>query len=191
MNGKDTKSKYALLGLLTLGPMSGYDLRQTIERSLAHFWNEGYGQIYPTLRQFAADGLAVVETYAQKGRPDRNVYALTDAGWQALQTWLAEPVEYVHPARNELLLKLFFGRHAPHAINANHVQRYRELQVIGLARFNAIEAMLRAEKADQPDQHYWLITLRHGQYICRSLIEWCDETLALLDAKETNDETPS
>ena len=181
---KDSKSKYALLGLLTLGPMSGYDMRQTIERSLVHFWNEGYGQIYPMLRQLADQDLATVETIAQSGKPDRNVYALTDAGWAALCAWLAEPVAYLHPTRNELLLKLFFGRQVPHAVSAAHVRHYRELQQIGLQRFDAIAAMLRSERAQNPDQPYWLITLSHGQHICRALITWCDETLAMLVTEE-------
>ena len=47
----------ALLGLLSLGPMSGYDIRQLIPRSIGYFWNESYGQIYPGLKRLAAAGL--------------------------------------------------------------------------------------------------------------------------------------
>ena len=45
----------ALLGLLSLRPMSGYDIRQVISESIGYFWSESYGQIYPGLE--AADRL--------------------------------------------------------------------------------------------------------------------------------------
>jgi len=37
---------------------------------------------------------------------------MTEAGWDQLRGWLPRPVESEQPGRSELLLKLFFGRHA-------------------------------------------------------------------------------
>ena len=48
---KENKSRYALLGMLSLQPMSGYDLKKFTEESTANFWQENYAQIYPILRQ--------------------------------------------------------------------------------------------------------------------------------------------
>ena len=61
----------ALLGLLSLGPMSGYDIRQLIPQSIGHFWSESYGQIYPGLKRLAAAGLVEKKTERKKGSPDR------------------------------------------------------------------------------------------------------------------------
>ncbi|MDH3629255.1 MAG: PadR family transcriptional regulator, partial [Acidobacteriota bacterium] len=44
-----SSSRYAVLGILTLEPMSGYDIKKFIETSVAHFWRESYGNIYPLL----------------------------------------------------------------------------------------------------------------------------------------------
>ena len=44
-------SRHAILGVLGFCPMSGYDVKKLIERSIAHFWNESYGQIYPILNR--------------------------------------------------------------------------------------------------------------------------------------------
>ena len=98
----------ALLGLLSLGPMSGYDIRQLIPRSIGHFWSESYGQIYPGLKRLAAAGLVAKKTERKKGSPDRHVYSLTADGREQLRRWLKLPVAEEVP-RNELLLKLFFG----------------------------------------------------------------------------------
>jgi hypothetical protein len=108
------------------------------------------------------------------------VYALTERGWEALRRWLAEPADY-HPERNELLLKLFFGRHSLPATNLAHVRQYRSVLAALLGRFEAIEAHLRAQPP-APDLAYWLITLRHGQHLSRALRDWCDETIATLTA---------
>ena len=56
----------ALLGLLSLGPMSGYDIRQLIPRSIGHFWSESYGQIYPGLKRLSAAGFVEKKTERQK-----------------------------------------------------------------------------------------------------------------------------
>ena len=50
---KENKSKYAIMGMLSMGPMSGYDIKKRFEKSLSYFWNESYGQIYPILRKLA------------------------------------------------------------------------------------------------------------------------------------------
>ena len=57
-----------LLGLLTIEPMSGYDLGQTIRASVGHFWNESYGQIYPNLKKLAAAGLCHREDREAEGQ---------------------------------------------------------------------------------------------------------------------------
>src|SRR5262245_56172302 len=102
------KSKYAIMGLLNTRPMSGYDIKKTIEAGLSNFWSESYGQIYPILRTLVAEGLATSWVEEHTGKPDRHVYTLTDAGREDLTGWLAGPVDY-DPGRIEILLKLYFG----------------------------------------------------------------------------------
>ena len=117
----------ALLGLLSIHPMSGYDVRQLIPWSIGHFWSESYGQIYPALKQMTAAGLVVKKTERQKGKPDRNVYSLTQAGRDELQAWLSVPAEEPVP-RFELMLKLFFGAHAAEGVNRRHVEEFMAAQ---------------------------------------------------------------
>src|ERR1700722_14027305 len=103
-------SHNALLGLLTMKPMSGYDIKALIPQSIGNFWSESYGQIYPSLKRLAETGLVEKKTQRQKGKPDRHVYSLTEDGRARLRDWLKLPVVAEVP-RHELLLKLFFGAH--------------------------------------------------------------------------------
>src|SRR5215216_5837443 len=101
---RENKSKYALLGVLSLGPMSGYDIKKTIELSLSNFWSESYGQIYPILKSLVEEGQATITVERQMGKPNRHVYTLTGAGREELEGWLRKPVEY-EVGRSEILLK--------------------------------------------------------------------------------------
>jgi len=178
--GKENKSRYAVLGMLSLAPMSGYDLKKNIEISTSNFWTESYGQIYPMLKQLAEEGLTTSQIEKKESRPERHVYTLTDKGWQALRAWLTEPVEY-QLSRNELLLKLFFGRQMQTPISAEHVQKHRALQLQVLQHFDEIEAHLQANAAESPDLPYWLMTLSYGRHVAHALLAWCDETLITLN----------
>jgi len=176
---KENKSRYAILGMLSTGPMSGYAIKKEIEQSVANFWNESYGQIYPILKQLAEEGLTTSHAEKQEGKPERYVYTLTDRGREELHHWLTEPIEY-SVERNELLLKLFFGQQASVADNIEHVQRFRDLQTMLHQKYRGIAGHLQIHCSTNPDLLYQLMTVRFGLYRTQALISWADETLAIL-----------
>src|SRR5688572_21725883 len=175
--GRGKTTSHALLGMLSLGPGSGYDLKKRIEGSVAHFWSESYGQIYPMLSQLAEEGLAERTHERQQGKPDRQVYAITPKGRQELARWLATPAKH-EGFRSELLLKLFLGSHAALDDNVRHVEEFQRRQQALLERYAVVRKGLRA--SEHPDAPYWLITLSFGEHRCRALLQWCDETLRTL-----------
>jgi PadR family transcriptional regulator AphA len=173
----------ALLGLLSLRPMSGYDIRQVISESIGYFWSESYGQIYPGLKRLAAAGLVSKKTERKKGGPDRNVYTLTAKGRQRLREWLKQPVADTVP-RNELLLKLFFGAHVPPQISREHVQAYLESRQKELQVYDAIAKGLRKKGVPDSQLPFCLMTLNMGRHSCAAMVKWSKETLAELDEME-------
>jgi PadR family transcriptional regulator AphA len=182
---KENKSRYAILGMLSSHPMSGYDIKKFMEQSTSNFWSESYGQIYPILKQLTDEGLTTSHTEKQEGKPERYVYTLTDKGWDDLGRWLTEPIEHT-VERNELLLKLFFGGQVPVSVSLEHVQRYQELQMQLLRKYAAIEEQLKADCIDDPNLPYWLMTVSYGRYRVQALFAWCDETLATLQELAEN-----
>ena len=177
---RETKSKYSILGMLSIAPMSGYDIKKRIEESISNFWTESYGQIYPILKSLVAEKLVTKTVEKGSGKPDRHVYALTELGREELQRWLSEGVT-PKVERNELLLKLFFGEEVTCATNIQHIKRYRELQQGLLERYKAIEERIKAEHTDNPNLPYWVLTVRYGQHVSQALLDWCDEALAKLN----------
>jgi PadR family transcriptional regulator, regulatory protein AphA len=177
---KENKSKYAVLGALSVCPGSGYDIKKMMEQSTSNFWNESYGQIYPILKQLIEEELATSHAEKQEGKPERYVYTLTERGTVELQRWLTESVEYV-VERNELLLKLYFGEHVPVAKSIEHVRTFQHLQGQLLRKYENIERHLQEGMASNPDLLYPLLTLRYGIHRCQALLAWCEETLATLE----------
>lgn len=187
---RENKSKYAVMGFLSLAPLSGYDIKKMFEQSIINFWNESYGQIYPILKRLVDEGLATRSVEKHLGKPDRHVYALTDKGQEQLQDWLSEPAE-PQKQRIEILLKLFFGRQVAVEDNMRHVQRFRDVHHQLLQKLGSIEGSVKVEHTENPDLPYWLMTVSFGQHVYQALIQWCDETLATMSrmAEETNPRT--
>ena len=97
-----SRTPWVVLGLLAYEPMTGYDLKAAIQATVGHFWQESYGQLYPTLHALRDDGLVTMTHEADGGRT-RNVYAITDEGRAAVLAWLAEdprPTPHRHAARS-------------------------------------------------------------------------------------------
>jgi DNA-binding PadR family transcriptional regulator len=168
----------AILGMLTLRPMSGYDIRAAIAENIAYFWTESYGQIYPTLKRLVKEKL-VTRRSEQSGKRARHVYAVTPAGQAALAEWLRQaPTE--RPPRSELLLKLFFGRQVEAAEAGRHLERFRQAQMVARAQYEVVERQLYEEHGGDPDLLYWLIALRYGQLETEAHARWAEEALQIL-----------
>ena len=179
-----TTSERALLGLLSMGARSGYDLRQLIPKSIGHFWSESYGQIYPALKRMTALKLVDKKTERGKGRPDRHVYSLTERGREELGEWLKAPVETRTVPRNELLLKVFFGAHVAPAVVREHVEVLHGEAEAERARYGSIARELKKSCAKNPQLPYWLMTLNMGRHDANAKLAWCRETLEELERLE-------
>jgi len=165
-----------LLGLLEIEPMSGYDLGVVIRASVGHIWNESYGQIYPNLKKLAADGFVTSKTERQKGKPDRRIYSVTKKGQERLARWLAvEPQPEI--ARNELLLKLFFGAQVPAEILIGFVERMVEREGAVLKELTRLEHEDIAQSQQYPGAPYWKMAARFGQLELKAHLRWAEETL--------------
>jgi len=181
MRSEKTTTVESLLGLLSLGPKSGYEMRQMMERSTANFWSESFGQIYPALKSMVKDGLVTVEDQGVEARA-KKVYRLTALGERRLRVWLgmeARPQVF----RNELLLKVYFGDRADRGVIAEHVVAERERCEEKLERYEAALIRMETQHALHPAMPYWRMTVRCGILHARSTIEWCDETFAELEKR--------
>jgi len=107
--------KTLCLGYLSLQEATGYEIKKDVEEGLfSHFIEASYGSIYPALSQLAQEGLVTFREEEQAGKPDKKVYAVTEAGRVALRHALS-----ILPARDkyksEFLFVMLLQEHLPPA----------------------------------------------------------------------------
>lgn len=168
--------RYAILGLLSVRPMSGYDLKKVIDESVGHFWTADQSQIYRTLTALVDEALASRETVVQEGRPNQHVHSVTDLGLADLDGWLASPPE-PQPSREPFLARLFFADRLPR----DEIRRLLETR-----RQEASQQLAALELIAVPDVvpghvteiEYLLrmATLANGITHARAELDWLDAT---------------
>ncbi|MGZ4886636.1 MAG: PadR family transcriptional regulator [Candidatus Aminicenantales bacterium] len=175
------KSRFALLGLLSIRPMSGYDIRDFISKGLSHFWNESYGNIYPGLRRLTEEGLVTRKTERGKGSPDRHVYSLTPRGRDVLLEWLQAETEEEPPVRSELLLKTFFGAQLDRMSLKAHIERFAEQQRTRLGRLRSTVVEIEKARMSDPNAFFWQLTVQRGLIVAEARLRWAEETARALN----------
>ena len=188
---RTSQTEIAVLGELSVEPMTGYRLRAAISETLGHFWHESFGQIYPTLAALEAGGLVEREgTQTDRSpeaaappaeTPGRGRFRLTAAGEERLAELLGEPFTSP-PARNPLLLRLFFGRHVDPALTRSRLEDALLDAEQRTARLAQVRHEITADPDGSRDAVYWLATVSAGEHGARATADWARETLAMLDA---------
>jgi DNA-binding PadR family transcriptional regulator len=160
-----TTTEAAVLGLLSHGPRSGYDLRKAVESSVGLFWAPAKSQIYAVLPRLLESGFVTVRKVAQDQRPDKSVYRLTRAGRASLKAWLEEAMP-PDPARSLLLTKVFFGEIVSPDVLVRHIRQRRE----EAEQLRSVLEEIEATAA--PDDVHRALTRRWGLEYCAALIRW-------------------
>ncbi|UQA60558.1 PadR family transcriptional regulator [Polyangium aurulentum] len=177
---RENTCQFAILGMLCRKPMSGYGLRNAIERTVGHFWQESYGNLYPTLERMERAGLVALEREERSpGGRVRKVYRVTAEGRVALAEWLRRPV-VPHVERNELLLKLFFGARVGPEDSLAHVARSRTEAEGLLLALRILDEKVRASSEGDAEMTYWHLSIRAGLLGLEAHLRWCDEAVTAL-----------
>jgi DNA-binding PadR family transcriptional regulator len=116
--------RYAILGYLSTGSGSGYDLAQQLDGGLGWFWSASHSQIYPELKRLEEDGLIEGESTTVGERLEKRVYAITEKGVEALVAWTAQPPVY-RPNRDPERLQLIFADLGDLAAIRGHLEAHR------------------------------------------------------------------
>jgi PadR family transcriptional regulator, regulatory protein AphA len=177
---KVNKTKYALLGVLSLMSGSGYDIKKFCDSSIGYFWNENYGHIYPVLKTMEQEELITKQVEQTEGRPSKNVYSITEKGKEELTKWLILPVEH-EPGRSELLLKIFWSKDVPVENIIEKIQHLKEDSEKMYFQYSKIENSLKESQLGKKKLVLWTITISNGKYDADAKIKWCEETLKILE----------
>ena len=167
----------AILGVLTVESMTGYEIKKFFNESVGYFWAESDGQIYPQLAKCVEQGFAKVKEGEIGGNNlPKKKYSITAKGKKHLSEWLRVPAKKTN-YRNELLLKMFFGDNLP--VSENILQLQYQLKSVN----NKMDIYLNIKKeilAEKNINKYHLMTLNYGIEHLKCEIKWLKESLKLL-----------
>ena len=180
--------KYVLLGGLSYQPLTGYQLKQFVDSSTRHFWFAQTSQIYRTLDMLEKEGLLTSEIQEQDTRPDRRLYHITPTGRADLQTWLAELMIEISPAKDSLLVRLFFSAQLDKETVLTQLRLQRSLHQRQLSLYrNEIVALINESTQQRPelkrDALFWDVTRRNGELVEEAYVRWLDETIQRIEAE--------
>lgn len=190
--------KYAILGYLSSGSGSGYDLVQQLDGGLGWFWAASHSQIYPELRRLESQGLIAGEATTVGERLEKRVYSLTDKGAGELRAWTSKAPEY-RPNRDPERLQLIFADDSGADAIRRHLEahlehfRSRRAQVAEMrdrilsGRHTRVQQRLDSKTESGRELTLFLRDLAYGGDLQRAEgeIAWATDALARL--KELTD----
>ena len=171
-------TEYAVLGMLSWGEHSGYELKKIAEAGVGYLWTAAKSHVYAVLPSLVRGGYATSRRVTQASRPDKQLYRITKKGRAAFREWLEEPAEG-RGERSNFLLKLFFGDQMSKEALVAHVGRRRDQAAAELAEYREIEKRIKGVEAN----YFGYVTLRWGLVQSRAWIRWADEILRELEGR--------
>lgn len=157
------------------GPMHGYELTRILQRERIDQWTDiSVSAIYGALRRVASEGLLSAEQVEQEGhRPQRQVFAITNTGRQAL-------AEVRHTALETVVVN---ADPFDLALTRNDPAQVEELPATIEGRLARLRHLLseRQELSERAAAHIGLVkahALRHREFLLRAEIAWHEQLLA-------------
>jgi DNA-binding PadR family transcriptional regulator len=178
---------HAILGFLSYGPLSGYDLKSFFDISVQHFWPADQSQIYRTLARLVQQGFVEMEVIEQEDRPDRKVHSITASGREELYRWVLES----SPSRQERVAKLVQIFFAGKLSNGQVLSLLREMAAHckrSIAALDAVpnrtQALQSMPKVSPRERYFWGLTLEYGQHMTRAKVAWLEDVIKRIENGE-------
>ncbi|CAH0527216.1 PadR family transcriptional regulator [Vibrio hippocampi] len=173
---------HVILTVLSTRDATGYDITKEFSANIGYFWKASHQQVYRELNKMASSEWVTCTLEPQEGKPDRKVYAITDAGRVALSQWFEQAT--VHPTvRDEFAAKLAACAVQPSAAFRIQLEALIEESKRLVAHYKEIEAAYYAtpNTLTKP-QRLERLTLRRNIFSRQAWIDWAEESLAELEA---------
>ncbi|MFD2370853.1 PadR family transcriptional regulator [Brevibacillus sp. GCM10020057] len=151
--------KTIILGFLSYGEMSGYDIKQAFTNSIGYFYDASFGAIYPALRKLEEEGHVTKQEIIQTGKPNKILYRITKSG---RETFLREIQTPIVPAvlRSDMLVKIFFGKNRSpqeqRELLENSIEIQRQMLAQSISTFKKLE-----NSFDEYQRFCWEYTIHH------------------------------
>jgi DNA-binding PadR family transcriptional regulator len=177
----------AIMAALLEGESSGYDLAKGFDASVANFWMAMPQQLYRELERMEADGLVRARVIEQERRPNKRLFALTDAGLRELYTFTTRQPKPV-AIREEMLVQVQAVDVGDlDAVRANLAER-RQWAEAKIARYERLRERLLDGRDEEEyfataDRIGPYLTLLRGLAFEQENARWAQRALEILEQR--------
>jgi DNA-binding PadR family transcriptional regulator len=172
-----------ILGFLSYGDMTGYDLTQAFQSSVHFFWHVQKAQVYQTLNKMEKSGLVTHKRVVQDVRPNKKIYSITADGRKEFMSWLADS-DCVTDFKSTFLMKLFFSGNLSRSEATERLTSFAAECGTYAAEMSRVvpTALKEYEKGVSGDDSlYWKITADFGKRYIEMCIAWAQDSIDELE----------
>ncbi|MGO9298054.1 MAG: PadR family transcriptional regulator, partial [Streptosporangiaceae bacterium] len=165
-----------VLGLVSIRPMTGYELTAYAKRSIGNFFPLTRSHIYAELDRLGRLGLLDATEIEQENAPTKRVHEITPAGREELRRWLENPEIREDRARSQFLVRIFFGDRLSPGQLAALLEDFESRTVIRRDLLAAISDKL----AERPASVFRRSTAMFGVRREQAMLDWVAEARPML-----------
>lgn len=175
--------KHGILGLINYHNMTGYEIMQAFRDSLNFFWTAQTSQIYRELQTLEEKKWVEKTIVPQQGKPDKNIYSITEAGRGELLRWLSDGDLGLN-ARTPVLMKVFFLGERSREENIHYFEELKAYCRLFLESLSSVPEHIEAYGAylnDREKALYWGMTVEYGRRNMQMCMEWAQSCIDQLE----------
>ncbi len=179
--------KHGILGLINYREMTGYEIMQTFRDSLNYFWTAQTSQIYRELQTLEHKRWVVKTVVPQQGKPDKNLYAITQEGRCELLRWLADG-DLGLQSRTPILMKVFFLGERSREENIRYFQELKACCQIFADSLSSVPESIEGYSHyidDRDKALYWKMTVEFGRRNMQMCMDWAQDCIEQLEENVT------
>ncbi|MBM3505065.1 MAG: PadR family transcriptional regulator [Alphaproteobacteria bacterium] len=165
------------LAVLSLGDATGYEIKKRLEGPLHYIHEASFGSIYPALTRLTTEGLVTCTELNQTKRPDKKVYALTQAGKVALLDELTAEIPETDRVRSDFLVMMHFAHLLPPAFVEQVIEKRLEVYRALLGDLDR-EALWPARERSPATQ----FVCGYGRAVIAASLKYIEENRHLVEA---------
>ncbi|HEY9061389.1 MAG TPA: DUF4180 domain-containing protein [Pseudobacteroides sp.] len=181
--------KYAILGLLSWKPFSGYDMKKVFEESSTMYWSGNNNQIYKSLLQLTDEGLVTNQVQHQESSPSKKLYSITKEGLAELKEWVLSSPE-IPELKNTFLVQLSWA-YQLNDEELNHIITNYEnnIKMQLVLQQEKIRRGINSPKRNQRETIIWDIINENVTAFYKNEVTWIQNIRKELFGNELNKES--
>lgn len=176
--------KYAILGLLKIRDMSGYDIDKTLQISIKNFWNINQSHIYQELKKLEKQKFIESKKVVQENKPNKKIFKITELGCQEFKNFFVlvdENLDGFLDIKALFLTRVFYASFSNDDDNIDFLKKLKKHIQWRIEHLHKTKEITIKNTVETPNHKrntfYWHNTLDCGFYVYEAIIKWIDDTI--------------